>query len=223
MAAFTVQKKKPESNKKKIIIISSIVAIVCLSASGGLYYVFKGKANDDEPWRIREWHDPNTPNPLKQSGKEMADYMASDRFKQLSGREQMNYARAGFEKVMDYHIETYFSIPKEQKTAYLDKLIDQMQAQRANFEQNRPRRDANDPNRQRRIDRARQQQNRGGGTAASRGNRSRARSERGTPEQRAQRMQFMADMGARMQQRGISMPFGGGGRGPGGGGGRGGR
>ena len=120
-------------------------------------------------------------------------------------------------------METYFTLPKEQRTAHLDKMIDEMQTMRGTFEQmrrERPRRDANDPNMQRRREQA--QQTQGGRTASSRGNRSRARSERGTPEQRAQRTQFGEAMQKRMQERGISMPDRGG---PGGGGfdGRGGR
>ncbi|OQA03367.1 MAG: hypothetical protein BWY69_00507 [Planctomycetes bacterium ADurb.Bin401] len=218
MAAINGKLKKPEPNKKKITIIIAIVSVIVLSASGGLYVMFKGGQEPDTFGRRRiNWSDTNMPNPEKQSAKQIIDYRSSERYKQLSDREKFLYTMASGRKLMDYHIETYFTVPKEQQTAYLDRMIDEMQAQRANFEQMRrdtPRpqrpRDMNDPNRQ-----ARQAER-----AARRANpaNARARSERGTALQRAQRTQFMAAMQKRMQERGMSMP----GRG-GFGGGRGGR
>jgi len=212
--------RRPEPNKKKIAIIIAIVAVVCLSASGGLYYVFKDKAPAEDEFgrRPREWHDANMPNPQKQTAKEIMDYRSSDKFKQLSQQEQFMYSMASGRQVMEYQMETYFTLPKEYKTAYLDKMIDEMQAQRAGFEQMRqqmPRRprDANDPNVQARM----------AARAARRADPSnaRARSESGTALQRAQREQFFTAMRARMQQRGITTPAGPGGRGgPGGPGGR---
>ena len=114
-------------------------------------------------------------------------------------------------------METYFTLPKEQKTAYLDQVIDRMQAQWTNMEQMRkqmpPRRprDANDPNVQRRIAQMAQRQ-----AARSNPAIARARSERGTALQRAQRDAFMTAMRKRMQQRGITTPGPGGRGGPGG-------
>lgn len=204
MATITGKLKKPESNKKKIAIIAAAVAVVVLSASGGLYFTLKGGDETDEFGRRRRWNDANMPNPDKQSAKQIIDFRNSERYKKLSQREQMMYTMASGRKLMDYHIDTYFTLPKEQQTQYIDKLIDEMQSMRGNFEQmrrERPRRDANDPNRQ-----ARQSER-----AARRANPSnaRARGESGTPLQRAQRSQFMQAMQKRMQQRGISMPGGG--------------
>jgi len=221
--------RPPPSNRKKNVIIAVIIVVVCLSASGGLYYMFKGSSNeesrDDFGRQRREWNDSNLPNPNKQQPQEIMAYMDSAEFKKVSPRERFMYMREGGQKVMEYQMETYFSLPDEQqKTAYLDSIIDRMQAQRASFEQMRQqmpprRRDANepnDPNRLARQERARQQQaGQFGGRRANPAN-MRARSERGTPEQRAQRVAFRQAMQARMQQRGITMP------GPGGAGGRGG-
>jgi hypothetical protein len=214
--------KPPKSNRKKIIIIV-ISIFVCLSAFGGLYYVVRGsgdKGNVDEfGRRRREWNDNNLPNPNKQTGQQILAYMDSAEFKRLSAREQFRYMGAGQEKVMQYEMDTYFSLPNEQqKTAYLDKIINRMQAQRTEFEQMRQqrpprRRDANEPN-----DPNRPRFGPGGGRTFSASN-MRARSEQGTPTQRAQRDAFMQAMRQRMQQRGITMPGPGGGRG----GGRGGR
>ena len=220
MSKLVGKLRKPEPDKKKIAIIAAVIAVVCLSASAGLYYVFKDKTPDQDEFgrRPREWRDANMPNPNKQTVQEIMDFRNSDKFRQLSQREQFMYTMASGRQVMEYQMETYFTLPKEEKTAYLDKIIDLMQAQRAGFEQmrqQRPRRDANDPNMQRRRDRA-NQQNGAGGRRTPNPSRMRARSERGTPEQRAQRTAFMEAIQKRMQERGISMPS------PGGRGGRGG-
>jgi hypothetical protein len=210
--------QRPERNTKKIALIIAVIAVVSLSTWGGIHH-YMSKGNNDDPndfgQRMRQWNDANMPNPDKQKPQDIMAYMDSPEFKQLSAREQMMYSMRGGRQVMEYQMETYFTLPKEQQTAYMDEVIDRMQTQRANFDQMRqqmpPRRprDANDPNVQRRIERARQRM-----AAMSNPAVSRARSERGTPLQRAQRQQFMSDMRARMQQRGISMPaFGGGGRG----------
>jgi hypothetical protein len=220
MSKLVGKLRKPEPNRKKIIIIAVIVAVVCLSASGGLYYMLKGSSEDRQDGfgqRRRQWHDANMPNPDKQNIQEILAYKDSDEFKQLSQREQFMYSMASSRQLREYEMQTYFTLPKEQQTAYLDKLIDQMQAQRKDFEQmrqqmpRRPRPDANDPNMQRRRERAQQAQ-------ARRSNPSnmRARSERGTPEQKAQRTQFGEAMDKRMKERGITMPNRGGRGGPGG-------
>ena len=139
--------------------------------------------------------------------------MDGDEFKRLSSREQFDYMRAGGQKVMEYQMETYFSLPDEQhKTALLDNIIDRMQAQRANFERMPRRRDVNEPN-----DPNRPQVGPPGGRRNFTPANMRARSERGTPSQRAQRTAFMQAMQKRMLQRGISMPGPGGRGGPGGG------
>jgi hypothetical protein len=207
--------RRPKPNKKKIAIIIAVIAVVCLSASAGLYYVFKdkGPSEDDFGRRGRQWHDANMPNPDKQNVQDIIAYKDSDAFKRLSQREQFGYMMASSRKLREYEMQTYFTLPKEDQTAYLDKMIDEMQAQRKNFEQMRqnrpprPPRDANDPNMQRRRERAQQAQAR-----MSNPSNMRARSERGTPEQRAQRAAFTQAMQKRMKERGITMP-GPGGRG----------
>lgn len=212
--------KKPELNRKKIVIIAAVIAVVCLSASAGLYYAFKVPAEprDDFGRRRRQWHDANMPNPDKQNIKDILAYRDSDAFKRLSQAEQFMYTMASTRQLREYEMQTYFTLPKEKQTAYLDKVIDDMQAQRATMEQMRqnrpprPPRDANDPNVQARM----------AARAARRAHPSnaRARSERGTALQQAQREQFRAAMDKRMKERGITPPT----RGPGGpGGGPGGR
>ncbi|MEN6384427.1 MAG: hypothetical protein ABFD79_04450 [Phycisphaerales bacterium] len=207
----TVNKiNKPEPKNKKTIIIAAVVVFVCLTASGGLYFMMQGEEPKDGEFGRRrfEWNDSNMPDPHKQSYEKIMAYRNSDKFNRLSPQEQMRYMGASMRTVMDHHVETYYTLPEEKKTAYLDSLIDEMQAQRAKFEQmrnqfprpQRPRdgNDVNDPNRAaRRAERMAQRNN---------PSNARARREQGNPEERAKQMQFMQAMQKRMKERGISMP-----------------
>jgi hypothetical protein len=233
MATLAGKMKKPEPNKKKIAIIIAVVAVVCVSTSAGLYFVFRGGPDDRDEFGRRgpRFHDANLPKNLhEQSYDEITAYKNSDKYKKLSQREQMMYSMMTFRQEADHRMETYFTIPKEQQTAYLDKVIDEMQENMKKMEQMRSqfprperRRDANEPNDPNRMQRMQERM-------AQRNNPSnaRSRSERGTALQRAQRTQFMAAMQKRMKERGIKPPQFGGGRGgfgggPGGGGPGGGR
>lgn len=207
MAKLVGRLKRPESNRKKYIIIA---AAVCLVAGGGILIFGGDKPNGDEFGRRRFPRDANLPDMHKKSAKEIVDYTKSTAFQNLTSQQQMRYRMENGRQMMDYQMETYFTLPATDRTAYLDKMIDQMQAMRKDMEQmrsqmpDRQRPDANDPNRQ-----ARQ-----AARAARMADPSNARAgaERGTALQRAQRQQFMEAMRARMQQRGISMPRGPGGR-----------
>lgn len=219
MANLVGKLRRPESNRKKYIIISAVIAFICLSASGGLYYMFKDKSPADETGRRRFRNDANLPNTEKQTPQEILAYMDSASFQQLKPQQRMRYAAQSGEKVLDYQADTYFSLPAEQKTAYLDQVIDKMQAMRKDMEQvraqrqNRQQTNANGQQRQGGQN-AQARQARGGqaGRRAPDASRARARSERGTPEQRAKREQFAADMRKRATQRGIPAPGGRGGR-----------
>ncbi|HBG79074.1 MAG TPA: hypothetical protein DDW84_09610 [Phycisphaerales bacterium] len=212
MAKLVGRLRRPESNRKKYIIIAAVIAAVCLVAGGGIAIFSRDKAGEDEfgRGRFRMPPDANLPNTDKQSAQEIIDYRNSAAFKNLTAQQRMRYMMQSGRKVMDYQMDTYFTLPATDRTAYLDKMIDEMQTMRKDMEQmrmqmpDRRRPDANDPNRQ-----ARQQ-----ARAARMADPSNARSgaERGTALQRAQRQQFRAAMEARMKERGISMP-----RGPGGG------
>ncbi|MHB0945813.1 MAG: hypothetical protein ACYC3B_01415 [Sedimentisphaerales bacterium] len=207
--------RRPESNRKKYIIIAAAAAVVCLAVFGGIVIFSGDKPSEDESGRgrFRMPPDANLPNTDKQSAQEILAYMDSAAFKQLRPQQRMRYAFQGGEKVLDYQMDTYFSLPAEQKTPFLDQMIDKMQAMRNDMEQARasmPRRppDANGPRGQSRQN---AQGGRGGGRTPD-PSRMRARSERGTPEQRAKREQFFADMRKRAEQRGIPVPRMGGGR-----------
>jgi len=210
--------RRPESNREKYIIIAVVIAAVCLVAGGGILIFGGDKPSEDEfgRGRFRMPPDANLPNTDKQSAQEILSYMDSAAFKQLRPQQRMRYAFQGGEKVLDYQMDTYFSLPAEQKTPFLDQMIDKMQAMRNDMEQARasmPRRppDANGQNGPRGQSRQNAQGGRGGGRTPD-PSRMRARSERGTPEQRAKREQFFTDMRKRAEQRGIPVPRMGGGR-----------
>jgi flagellar basal body-associated protein FliL len=222
MATPAVKIKKTEPNRKKLIIIISVIAVVCLSAAGGLYVVFSSGSNEPDEFGRRRprFNDANMPDPHKQSAEEIMKYRNSEKFKKLSPQEQMMYTGASMRTMMNHHTETFFNLPEDKKTAYLDKLIDEMQQNMKNFEQMRnqmPRRprepnDINDPNAQRRRAERIAQRNNPANVRSMR--------ERGDPEERAKQTQFRQAMQKRMQQRGIQMPRMGGGPGGGGPGGR---
>jgi hypothetical protein len=215
--------RPPPSNKKKIIIITVLV-LSCLTLAAvvvkKIWLAPAPEAGVDDffgPQRRREWNDNNMPNPQKQTAQQILAYMDSAAFRQLTGRQQFEYMRAGGGKVMEYQMETYFSLSDDkQKTAYLDQIIDRMQAMRQQLPPRRPddanrpprRRDANEPN-----DPNRSQWRQFAARATP--SNMRARSERGTPLQRAQRQAFFEALRQRMQQRGINPPTGPGGRGGG--------
>jgi len=102
---------------------------------------------------------------------------------------------------MDYQVNEYFTLPADKRTAYLDKMIDEMEARRraramrgedpnSPFRFFDPNSRPNDPNeRQRRRQMARNAENR------------RARMESIDPLTRAKRAAFREAMRARRQQR----------------------
>jgi hypothetical protein len=175
--------KRPGSN-----IIITIIIVVALMAT--IYFTtwnttpyFMLKDSDTQNkfgphGHHHPWHDANMPDPDGQKPEEIMAYMDSAAFKQLSAREQFEYAERSRQQVIEYETKTYSTLPKEQRTAYLDRIIDRIQAQRKNFEQMRQQtpQDANDPNSQWRQ------------------------------EQYEHHKRLMNDLRARMQARGISMP-----------------
>jgi hypothetical protein len=198
--------RRPQSNRKKNVIIAAIIVVVCLSAFGGLFYIFKCTCSKDRPDEIGrspgENCDGNTPNPAEQLPEEIMAYMASAEFRKLDPRQQLEYMRQSDRKVREYQMGTYFFLPADQRTAYLDSVINWTLAQQQDLEQirqNRPPRrplDANDPDMQRRRQLA-------GQLAARRSNPSNVCA---TAIPRTQREAFMQAMQQRMQQRGMSMP-----------------
>jgi hypothetical protein len=169
------------------------------------------------------------PNFAKMTPRQIREYFDSNQFRDANEdkrreiREQIGEA---MQARMEAQVNEYFSLPDAQKTVYLDKLIDDMQARRAEFmarDANRP--DANgppDPNRFRRFgprdpnsprrQMAGQQQFR-----RPEPSRMRQRSERMSADTSVKMAQFRRDLQSRMQERGMQGPGGRGGfGGPGG-------
>lgn len=196
------------SRKKRVIIIASVF-IIAISAIGGSLLIFGGdEPQDQQPRRFRIVNDPNLPNPEKQKPQEIIAYIDSDKFKQLSSQQKMNYFHSSGRKVMEHQMNTYASLPQEEKNVYLDEIIDRMETMREDMTQFRNERQVQrtleiqsnpDTQLQRRWD------GRGGGRGRFDPARRRARSERGTPERRALRRQFFTALRNRAQQRGIQM------------------
>jgi hypothetical protein len=170
-------------------------------------------------------HWASKPNFSKMSPQQIREYFDSNAFRdanEQTRREIFEQMGRVMEARMVAQVNGYFALPKgDQRTAYLDKIIDEMQARRAEFlagrDPNRPPDvngppDANDRprfgqrwamGRQRRIDPARM----------------RARSERFGADTRVNMVQFLQALFNRMQERGIQGPMmgpGGPGRGFGG-------
>ncbi len=138
-----------------------------------------------------------------QTPEQIRAYLRSKDFNSLDEQARRDIGRAARMQMMEYRVNEYFGTPEDNRTAYLDKVIDEMQARRAEFRARRA--DANDPNDQQR--RQRRQFARGAENQ-------RVRMESVDPLTRAKRAAFRDAMRARMQERGINPP------GPGGGGGR---
>ncbi|MGD1043601.1 MAG: hypothetical protein ABR913_11175 [Sedimentisphaerales bacterium] len=198
------------TKKSKTILIAAIVlaAGVAIAVPIAIKHYSKPDFTKMAPRQIREYFDSN-------------QFRDANEDKRREIREQMGEA---MQARMTAQANEYFSLPDAQKTAYLDKIIDDMQARRAEFLA-RDANDANgppDPNRFRRFgprdpnsprrQQALQQQFR-----RPEPSRMRERSERISADTRVKMAQFRRDLQNRMQERGIQMgPGRGGFGGPGG-------
>jgi len=174
------------------------------------------------------------PDFTKMSPRQIREYFDSNQFRDANEdkkreiREEMGDA---MRSRMEAQANEYSALRDYEKTAYLDKLIDDMEARRAEF-MAREANDANgppdfngppDPNRFARFgpaDANRPGFGQGGPNMGQRPKvnpeRRRERSSRMSTDTRVKMNQFRRDMMNRMQERGISGPGGGGGRGGGG-------
>jgi hypothetical protein len=205
-------------NKNILIIVIILVAGVAIAVPLAVKHYSKPDFAKMTPQQIRQYFDSN----------EFRDANEDKR------REAFSQMRDAMETRAETQANEYAALTQDAKTVYLDKIIDEMQARRAEFMA----RDANDgnapdPNRFRRFgpqdpngqrrQMANQRQFR-----TPEPSRMRARSERTSTDTRVKMMQFRQDLFNRMQERGVQMggpggrlgPFGGGGGpgGPGGGG-----
>jgi len=205
------------AKKRKITLITAIVlfAGVAIAVPVAIKHYSEPNFSNMNPRQIRQYFDSN-------------EFRDANEDQRRLVREKM---RDAMEARMDKEVNGYFALPEgDQRTAYLDNIIDEMQARRAEFMANRDTnrfdpnrpfdpnrfRDPNrpfDPNRFNRFANGQRQQmnpeqmrdRAGGGRSA---------------DSRVKQMQFRRAMADRMAQRGIQMGFGGrggfGGGGPGG-------
>jgi hypothetical protein len=168
-------------------------------------------------------------NFAKMSPQQVRQYFDSNQFRDANEDTRREIRGQMFEAMqarMEKEASDYCALPEgDQRTAYLDNIIDEMQARRAEFLANRdPNRpfDPNrfDPNRPRdpnRFARFGQRGANGGQRPRINPQQMRERSGRMSAQSRVQMMQFQRAMRERMDQRGIQGPMGRGGfGGPGG-------
>ena len=155
------------------------------------------------------------PDFAKMNPRQIRQYFDSNQFRDANEnkrREIREQAGEAMRARMEAQVNEYFSLPDEKKTAYLDKIIDDMETRRADFltrdtngppDPNRFRRfgprDANSPQRQM----ARRQFQR------PEPSRMRERPERISADTRVKMDQFRRDLMNRMQERGITPGRGG--------------
>jgi hypothetical protein len=181
------------TKKSKTILIVTIVlaAGVAIAVPVAMHWENKPDFSKMSPRQIREYFDSNE---FRDANEQTRDEI----------RERIGEA---MEARMAARAREYFALPEgDDRTAYLDKIIDEMQARRAEFlagrdpnDPNRPP-DANDPN-------ARQRRNFRGRFGRLNPERMRARSEMTSAVVRAQMIQFSQALFTRMQQRGIQGPM----------------
>ena len=192
------------TTKKKALLGAVSAALI---AAGGATYAFWPRDNSKLVAQLARANDPQ----------QIRQAVDSGQITRQEGREAFGPQR---EAEMDQRMDAYFALstPKDRQK-YLDKLIDEMEARRREWERRATTRPATSQPTSRPTSRPTTQQ-RGGGDWQQR---AAARQDSTPPDKRARRVEFMAAMRARMQQRGIQPGRGGPGGWRGGGGGGGGR
>jgi hypothetical protein len=176
-------------------------------------------------------HHYSKPNFAKMSPRQIRQYFDSNAFRDANGdarRQIFEQMGEAMQSRMETQVNGYFACAEgEERTAYLDKIIDEMQARRAEFMANRDPNRPFDPNRFADPNRRPRFGQRGRFAAGQQPRinpeRNRARSSRMSADMQVKSAQFRRDLFNRMQQRGIQMPMmrpggpggGGGGFGPG--------
>jgi DNA primase len=115
-----------------------------------------------------------------------------DQFRQEARQLSPEKRRALFSEQQRKRMQEYFALSEKERAAFLDRLIDQMQQRRQQWQQNGNVRGPDGP---------------AGGrqalTAEERDRRRKQRLDLSTPEERAERAQFFADLRRRREQRGL--------------------
>jgi len=177
-------------------------------------------------------HHYSEPNFAKMNPRQIREYIDSNQFKDANEEDRRKVFREMGQARMAETLKQangYVAQPEEMKTAYLDNIIDEMQARMAEFRNGRDPNRPFDPNRFRDPNRPRDPNRMGrftrqGANAGQRRINPQEMRERSGPmaglsaQDRVNMMQFQRAMRDRMEQRGIQGPMGRGGfGGPGGG------
>lgn len=206
------------TKKNKIILVAVLVVGTAITVTLAVRHYSKSNFAKMSPQQRRAYFDSN-------------EFRDANEDKRREIREQMGEAMMAR---MTAQANEYAALRDDEKTVYIDKIIDDMEARRAEFLA-RDANDANgppDPNRFRRFGPADANRPRFGQGGPNMGQRPRVnperrreRSSRMSADTRVKMDQFRRDMMNRMQERGIQMGPGGRGGfgGPGGPGGPGGR
>jgi len=169
--------------------------------------------------------DINEPNQVR-------EFVRSEEFRSMDEEERREFFQKRMREAMVNGADEYCQLPEDQKTAYLDNIIDQMQNRMREFRRNRPEdgsarppRDGNTPGpppnwgdddpppppraqdgEDNRNDDEEDRGRRGPGRPRMSVSDMRGRSESMKPSNRAKMTQFMMDLHNRMQERGVGPP-----------------
>ncbi|HUW18063.1 MAG TPA: hypothetical protein VMW16_02040 [Sedimentisphaerales bacterium] len=80
---------------------------------------------------------PRVPDFSEKKPEQIRQYLASDQFRNLDRETRRTIAREAMEQMMTSRAKEYCELPAEQRVAYLDKVIDEMQSRRREFESRR--------------------------------------------------------------------------------------
>ena len=174
---------KKQNLKKKIILLAAAFAAIIIA--GTLLITASG---NDKPADLKDL-DHRDPNSVR-------NFFESDKFQKMEPQQKRQAGRQVMEEMIKKTADEYCSLLEEDRTAYLDKVIDQMARQREEFAQRRQNEEGTGEN-------APPPGPPPGGGQRPGISDFRARSEGMDSSTHAKMTKFMTDFHQRMQQRGM--------------------
>lgn len=193
-------------------IVGSVIGTVVIVVGAAAAFMFVPRGSDAVA-QAAPAANPDKPN----------EYIASDEFKELPVKDQMKYFRDNRDRIdrekagqlfrarMEEVVDTWYGLPEDKRTAYLDERIDEWEEMRDEMEKQR------EEDRRRRAEDGEDEENDqqaehpDGRERPSRGEirkHIRERTEGTSPEQRAKMMAFFQAMQARRAARGMDSGWG---------------
>jgi hypothetical protein len=191
--------KKP--SRKQWALLLALLLLLLLG--GGAWYLSPDSRVEKVKEMAGELFGPNAQKMSREERRQKWQAFLAERAKLTAG--QRKALGAEFRKRRKKQLEHYFSLSPEEKSQFLDQLIDRMEARRRAWQENRRRRESGQGQGQGGQS-GQDNTGRGGWGRLSPEDRDRRRKEwldSTTPEERAQRDQFRADLRNRMAQRGL--------------------